>query len=295
MKRKIDIKGDISNRIPEGDVKWVCEQCGVTVNLEPFDYDLCNLNAYYENGRFLGVIYPNDIETMIGLIESIDNGECPICNGWEDCCGNNCSSNGWGEYEINREEDEDTVPFVNKEDNYIIDLRSTNQFIKNYLGDHYEDIIDDIIGDKDKRIFVGGYFFDGVFEMHKDEIGVRIFDENINTYTLEEALKLSFCNEHDVAEAWAEKQKGKSSYDWDDAKWSEKIKAVIDFTEISDEGYPGLLYFDTEEDAETYKQETLRELERLKRETVFSHKREDASIAIGHYTNVYVAKKDKAM
>lgn len=62
-----------------------------------FDYDLHAFDVYNHSGNKLGTIHPASIEDMKSLIADLDNGDCPIADGWEDGNGNTCNTDGWGE------------------------------------------------------------------------------------------------------------------------------------------------------------------------------------------------------
>lgn len=68
----------------------------IIVEEEAFDYDL-HIFAVYHKDRYLGRIYPCDIDAMRSCIKDLDAGKDPITEKWEDGCGNTCSLDGWGE------------------------------------------------------------------------------------------------------------------------------------------------------------------------------------------------------
>lgn len=69
---------------------------GIEVTEQPFDYDLHCLEVY-NNGKYLGTVYPGSIEDMQACIHDLDAGTDPVTGGWEDGNGNTCSLDGWGE------------------------------------------------------------------------------------------------------------------------------------------------------------------------------------------------------
>lgn len=68
----------------------------VTVEEVAFDHDLHAFEVYNKDGELLGGIYPNDIDAMESIIADLDDGSCPIAEGWEDGNGNTCTLDGWG-------------------------------------------------------------------------------------------------------------------------------------------------------------------------------------------------------
>lgn len=70
---------------------------GTIVEETEFDYDLHILKVY-NHGKYLGSIYPADIEDMKKLFDELDSGSNPIEDKWEDGDGNTCNIDGWGEY-----------------------------------------------------------------------------------------------------------------------------------------------------------------------------------------------------
>lgn len=69
----------------------------VTVQEVDFDYDLHAFDVYNHAGAKLGTINPTTIEDMKSLIADLDNGACPVADGFEDGNGNTCNENGWGD------------------------------------------------------------------------------------------------------------------------------------------------------------------------------------------------------
>lgn len=69
---------------------------GTIVEEAEFDYDLHILKVY-NNGKYLGSIYPADVEDMEKLFRDLDDGSNPIEDRWEDGNLNTCTIDGWGE------------------------------------------------------------------------------------------------------------------------------------------------------------------------------------------------------
>ena len=70
----------------------------VTVMSEEFDYDLKRFNVY-RNGdaEYLGSVYPAELDAQQGIIEELNEGGCPIKDGWEDGAGNTCALTKWSD------------------------------------------------------------------------------------------------------------------------------------------------------------------------------------------------------
>lgn len=69
---------------------------GIEVYESDYDYDLHCLRVYCEK-KYLGTVYPADIEDMQACFAELDMGNDPIDSHWEDGCGNSCTLDGWGE------------------------------------------------------------------------------------------------------------------------------------------------------------------------------------------------------
>lgn len=74
--------------------KWNFEN-GINVYEDSYNYGLHCFKVYNEE-NYLGTVYPDSIEDMEYCINSLDNGQDPISDGWEDGCGNSCTLEGWG-------------------------------------------------------------------------------------------------------------------------------------------------------------------------------------------------------
>jgi len=130
----------------------------------------------------------------------------------------------------------------------------------------------------EKKLFVGGYYDDRIFEGEGFE-GKTPFNKNIDTYTLTEVLNLGFVE--NVTE-WFEEKEEK---EWNEATEQEKIKAIINYTE-SDE-IAGVLYFETEEEAQNFKNEVVKEIEEIEQRVSYDGKRQDRE---GYFREVYIIK-----
>ena len=131
-----------------------------------------------------------------------------------------------------------------------------------------------------KKLFVGGYYDDRIFEGECFE-NKTPFSKDVNTYTLEEALKLVFV---EPVKEWYEETEEK---EWDSITEEEKIKAIEKYVE-GDE-IAGLVYFETEESAEKYKQGVLQEIKEIEDQVEHVEKKQDGS---GYYHDVFRLKKE---
>lgn len=79
--------------------EWIFEwdsKSKIIVNEVDFDYDLHCFEVYIDK-KYLGSIYPDDIESMESCIKDLDDGNDPINYMWEDGMGNSCNIYGWGD------------------------------------------------------------------------------------------------------------------------------------------------------------------------------------------------------
>lgn len=67
---------------------------GIYVEKSEYDGVLKSFEVY-NRGRYLGAIYPADIEDMRLCITKLNYGEDPITGCWEDGLGHCCTLNGW--------------------------------------------------------------------------------------------------------------------------------------------------------------------------------------------------------
>ena len=73
--------------------EWTFEN-GITVLECEFDHDLHILKVYHED-KYLGGIYPADIDDMNKLFDELDGGSNPIDDRWENGAGETCTIEGW--------------------------------------------------------------------------------------------------------------------------------------------------------------------------------------------------------
>lgn len=155
------------------------------------------------------------------------------------------------------------------------------------------------MGKNKLKLFVGGYYDARIFKgSHFD--GKTPFGDSIDTYTLEEALKLSFVEGtkewfEQEGEEWYEEEFGKEyieneyfGVDFDSLTDEEKTQAILKYT--SSDEIAGLEYFDTEEEAEKYRNEVLEEIEDSERNSIYCKQIRDNYC--GCFRDVYVHKND---
>lgn len=130
------------------------------------------------------------------------------------------------------------------------------------------------------KLFVGGYFDDRIFKGDWFD-GKTPFNKDINTYTLDETLKLGFVE--GVIE-WFEEN---NEREWDELSFDEKAKAIEKYEE-SDE-IAGIVYFKTEEEAEKYKDEVIKEIEDIEKESICTGQIQDK---YGQFRDIYEHKKN---
>lgn len=169
------------------------------------------------------------------------------------------------------------------------------------------------------KLLVGGYFDDRIFEGEYFE-GKTPFNSEIDTYTLEEAYKLGFCEEENVKENYFDLHYKYTNFEEDLIKYAEensykleelenidhsdedfqnwywnnyltykdKCKIVEKYTERDERA--GLLYFETEKESESYKKDVLKELEELENEIEYAGKKQDRE---GNYREVYIKDSEE--
>lgn len=125
-------------------------------------------------------------------------------------------------------------------------------------------------------LFVGGYYDDRKFKGQM-YVGKTVFSKSIDTYTLEQVLKLGFVQN---VISWYEEFEGKS---WASASEQEKIRAIIYYADNDDTA--GLLYFKRAQDAIEFKNDVIAEIECLEKESVFLETETDRN---GYTKEVYV-------
>lgn len=77
---------------------WNTENCHVME--QNFNYSLHRLAIFTADAkRFLGYVTPATVEDFDHCVEDLDNGGCPVRDGWEDGQGNTCNLDGWDEEE----------------------------------------------------------------------------------------------------------------------------------------------------------------------------------------------------
>ena len=64
-----------------------CPRCKAKVVEREFDYDLNCFDIYKEQDEYVGSILPDSIDDMKGIKKALKNGECPLCDNWEDGLG----------------------------------------------------------------------------------------------------------------------------------------------------------------------------------------------------------------
>lgn len=126
------------------------------------------------------------------------------------------------------------------------------------------------------KLFVGGYYDDRIFEGERFESKTP-FNKEINTYTLDEALKLPFVE--GVIE-WYEDLNDEET--WEELSFEEKAKAIEKYME-GDE-IAGMVYFETEEEAEKYKNDVIKEIEECEKESICTGQIQDQ---YGCFRDVY--------
>lgn len=132
---------------------------------------------------------------------------------------------------------------------------------------------------KELKLFVGGYFDDRIFIGDEFEDKTP-FGKDINTYTLSEAIELGFVQT--VKEYYEEE----NEKEWEEITDDEKIKAIINY--VDGDEIAGLLYFNTEEEAEKYKNDVIKEVEEREKEIEYVGKKQDE---YGNYREVYQIKE----
>ena len=132
------------------------------------------------------------------------------------------------------------------------------------------------------KLFVGGYFTDKVFIGEQFE-GMSIFFDNVDTYSLEEVLKLGFVGEGFID--WYEENFEETEGNFNSLSFSNKVKYILEYVE-NDE-VAGLTYFDTQKEAEVYKNECINDLEWAKNNSVYKGKEQDQ---YGYFREIYEYK-----
>lgn len=113
------------------------------------------------------------------------------------------------------------------------------------------------------KLFVGGYYTEEIFKGEQFE-GMCFFDD-VDTYTLEEVLKVEFVDEAFLE--WYEENFYEAEGNFNSLSFSDKVNYILEYVE--NDGIAGLTYFDTEEEAEAYKNECIENLEWAKNNSVY--------------------------
>lgn len=67
--------------------KTVCSRCGANIYEREFDYDLNSFDIYNQLDEYVASVYPSDIAEMKKCRKALKEGECPLCDNWEDGLG----------------------------------------------------------------------------------------------------------------------------------------------------------------------------------------------------------------
>lgn len=128
------------------------------------------------------------------------------------------------------------------------------------------------------KLFVGGYYDDRIFKGEQFD-GKTPFNKSIDTYTLSQVLELGFV---ESVKEWFEETYERG---FDEATEEEKVKAIIEYTDTDE--IAGVLYFDTEEKAEKFKNDVIKEVKEIEEMSVYEGKIQDDE---GYFREVYIAK-----
>lgn len=64
-----------------------CPRCGAHTYERDFDYDLHSFDIYNKKDEYVASVCPGGIEEMKECNKALKEGECPLCNNWEDGLG----------------------------------------------------------------------------------------------------------------------------------------------------------------------------------------------------------------
>lgn len=64
---------------------WTTDCC--TIVEIAYDHD-CHAYEVYVDDQLISTIYPDCVEASDSIRNDLDNGACPVCERWEDGCGN---------------------------------------------------------------------------------------------------------------------------------------------------------------------------------------------------------------
>lgn len=130
---------------------------------------------------------------------------------------------------------------------------------------------------KKLKLFVGGYYDMRVFKGEHFH-GKTPFGKDIQTYTLQDILKLSFVEgtvqeyEQSLNNAYKDEDMDEEK-DWENTTDDEKVEAILEYTKDND--IAGLLYFGTEIEADNYKSTILKEINKCEKESTYVGKEQD--------------------
>ncbi len=134
---------------------------------------------------------------------------------------------------------------------------------------------------KSLKLFVGGYYDDNIYKGEYFD-NKTPFGKTINAYTLDEALRLGFVA---PAAEWYEEQ---TEQEFDTLTDSQKVQVILDYTD--DDDIAGLIHFETEAEATSYKQAVLTELAEIAGKVEYTGREQDAN---GYSHKVYQLKNEK--
>lgn len=132
------------------------------------------------------------------------------------------------------------------------------------------------------KLFVGGYYDDRIFEGEEFD-GKTPFNKDIDTYTYDEVLKLGFVEPVKELDFYLDELLYERK--WNDLSIEEQIESIIEY--VSTDSIAGLLFFDTEEKANKYKEEVLKELNIIEENIEYVGKQQDDE---GYFREVYKLK-----
>ncbi|PKM61738.1 MAG: hypothetical protein CVU97_06860 [Firmicutes bacterium HGW-Firmicutes-21] len=80
---------------------WHCGKCGIRVSQAGGTLaDYSNFTVTNGDGDKMGTLFKQNINDIVTATKLLDDGGCPVCDGWDDGHGNICSPNGWGRPEF---------------------------------------------------------------------------------------------------------------------------------------------------------------------------------------------------
>lgn len=72
--------------IVPGGGEWKCSECGCRVKRVEWDYSLDALKISHGNGVY--ILVPESLRDQVRLENDLNEGQCPVCDDWEDGNGN---------------------------------------------------------------------------------------------------------------------------------------------------------------------------------------------------------------